>query len=166
MGLPLLSDLGCWAGFLSPPLWQIPAVFDRSHVALPMPAHSNCSELWSRYVCNFPPITPPNDFLSSLYPFALLFQKEKQSSSYLGLFHPPSSFSHAHSLNQGFPGGSLVNSPTAEAGDVSSIPGLERSHGEGNGNSLQYSCLGNPMNRGAWRATVCGVSNSWTQLSD
>ena len=43
--------------------------------------------------------------------------------------------------------------------------GLERSPGEGNGKSLQYSCLGNPRNRGAWRATVHGVIKSWTQLS-
>ena len=40
------------------------------------------------------------------------------------------------------------------AGDAGSIPGLERSPGEGNGNPLQYSCLGNPMDRGAWQATI------------
>ena len=43
-------------------------------------------------------------------------------------------------------------------GDVSSIPGLGRSPGEGNGNPLQYSCLGNPMDRGSWLATVYGVT--------
>ena len=43
------------------------------------------------------------------------------------------------------------------AGEAGSIPGLERSPGEGNGNPLQHSCLGNPMNRGAWQATVLGV---------
>ena len=41
-----------------------------------------------------------------------------------------------------------------------SIPGLGRSPGEGNGNPLQYSCLGNPTNRGAWWATVCGVAGA------
>ena len=46
------------------------------------------------------------------------------------------------------------------------IPGLGRSPGEGNGNPLQYSCLGNPMDRGAWRATVYGIPKSWTQVSD
>ena len=66
----------------------------------------------------------------------------------------------------GLPGWLVVNSPTAKAGDMSSIPGSERPHGGGNGNSLQYSCLGNLVNRGAWRAPVHGVSNSWTQLSD
>ena len=49
--------------------------------------------------------------------------------------------------------------------DAGSIPGLGRSPGEGNGNTLQYSCLGNPMDREAWWATVHGVMN-WTQLSN
>ena len=48
------------------------------------------------------------------------------------------------------------------AGDLGSIPGLGRSPGEGNGNSLQDSCLGNPLDRGAWWATVHGVTQSWT----
>ena len=52
------------------------------------------------------------------------------------------------------------------AGDPSSIPGLGRSPGEGNGNPLQYSCLENSMDGGAWWATVHGVTKSWTQLSD
>ena len=51
-----------------------------------------------------------------------------------------------------------------DAGDVSSIPGSVRSPAEGNGNLLQYSCLGNPMDRGAWWATVLGVTRSWTRL--
>ena len=52
------------------------------------------------------------------------------------------------------------------AGDLGLIPGLGRSPGEGNGYPLQYSCLENPMDRGAWQATVHGVTKSWTQLSD
>ena len=52
----------------------------------------------------------------------------------------------------GFPGGSVVKNPPANAGDVGLIPGLGRSPGEGNGNPLQYSCLENPMDRGAWQA--------------
>ena len=47
-----------------------------------------------------------------------------------------------------------------DTGDVGSIPGLGRSPGEGNGNSLQYSCLENPINQGAWWAAVCGVAES------
>ena len=53
-----------------------------------------------------------------------------------------------------------------DLGDVGSIPGLGRSSGEGNGNTLQYSCLENPMDRGAWWATVHGVIKSQTRLSD
>ena len=68
----------------------------------------------------------------------------------------------------GFPGGLVVKNVPASAGDrrdVGSVPGFERSPGEGNGNPLQY-CLGNPMDRGAWRATVHAVAKSWTQLSE
>ena len=52
------------------------------------------------------------------------------------------------------------------AGDASLNPGLGRSPGEGNGNPLQYSHLGNPMDRGAWLATVHGNAKSWTRFSD
>ena len=52
----------------------------------------------------------------------------------------------------GFPGGSAVKHPPASEGDVSSIPGSGRSLSEGNGNPSQYSCLGNSIDRGAWRA--------------
>ena len=52
----------------------------------------------------------------------------------------------------------MEKNPCAKAGDMGSISGLGRSPGEGNGNPLQYSCLENPMNRGAWRATVHGVA--------
>ena len=52
----------------------------------------------------------------------------------------------------------MVKNPPAKAGNVGSIPGLGRSPGKGNGNPLQYSCLENPMDRRAWRATVQGVA--------
>ena len=52
----------------------------------------------------------------------------------------------------------MVKNPPANAADVGSIPGLGRYPGGGNGKPLQYSCLGNPLDRGAWRATVHGVS--------
>ena len=52
------------------------------------------------------------------------------------------------------------------AGDLGSMPGLGRSLGEGNGNPLQYSCLENPMDRGAWWAIVPGVTKSQTRLMD
>ena len=66
----------------------------------------------------------------------------------------------------GFPGGSEVKVSSCNVGDLGSIPGLGRSTGEGNGNPLQHSCLENPMDRGAWWATVHGVTESRTQLSN
>ena len=64
---------------------------------------------------------------------------------------------------KGFPGGS---ESTCQAGDVSLIPGSERSPGQGNGNSLQYSCLRNPIDRGVWWATVHEVAKSQIRLSN
>ena len=63
----------------------------------------------------------------------------------------------------------VVKNPPANAGDVrdvSSIPGSGRSPGGGHGNPLQYSCLENPMDRGAWWAIVHGVAKSLTRLSN
>ena len=65
---------------------------------------------------------------------------------------------------QGLSGGSVIKYPPANSGDTGLIPGSGRLHGEGNGNMLQYSCLENPMDRGAWWATVHGVAKSQTQL--
>ena len=64
--------------------------------------------------------------------------------------------------NNVFPGGSAVKNPPANAEDSGSIPGSGRYPGEGNGNPLQYSCLRNPMDRGAWQATIHGVTESDT----
>ena len=67
-----------------------------------------------------------------------------------------------------FPGGTVVKNLPANAGDIRDrglIPGSGRSSGGGNGNPLQYSCLENSMDRGAWLATVHGVTKSWAQLS-
>ena len=58
---------------------------------------------------------------------------------------------------EGFPCSSVGKESACSAGDPGLIPGLERSAGEGNGNPLLYSCLYNPMDRGAWQATVHGV---------
>ena len=65
----------------------------------------------------------------------------------------------------GVPGGSDSKESVCYAGDPGSIPGLGRSLGEGNGYPLQYSCLENFMDRGAWCATAHGVTKSWTQLN-
>ena len=69
-------------------------------------------------------------------------------------------------LHTDFPGGSDGKASAYNAGDPGSVPGSERSPGEGNGNPLQYSCLENSMDGGAWWATVHGVAESRTRLSD
>ena len=61
-------------------------------------------------------------------------------------------------VGQGFPSGSVSKESACNARGLSLIPGSGRSPGEGNGNPLQYSCLGNPMDRGAWQVTVHGVA--------
>ena len=68
-------------------------------------------------------------------------------------------------MKYGFLGGSDSKESACNAGDPGLSPGSGRSPGEGDGNPLQYSCLGNPMKRGAWWATVHGVAKSQTQLS-
>ena len=63
----------------------------------------------------------------------------------------------------------MVKNPSSKVGDAEDmglITGLGRSPGGGNGSPVWYSCLENPMDRGAWRATVHGVTKSWTQLSN
>ena len=66
----------------------------------------------------------------------------------------------------GFPDGSDGKESVYNAGDLGSIPGLGRSPEEGHGYQLQYSCLENSMDRGAWQARVYGVTKSWTRLRD
>ena len=66
----------------------------------------------------------------------------------------------------GFPAHSVAKNLPGNAGDTSLIPGLRRSPGEGNSNSLQYSCVGNPMDRGACRLQSMGSKNSLTQLTN
>ena len=69
-------------------------------------------------------------------------------------------------MHWGFPGGLDGKESACNAGELSSIPGSGRALVEGNGNPLQYSCLENSIDRGAWRATVHGVTKNQTQLSD
>ena len=93
-----------------------------------------------------------------MYPLVLFL-------SLLFLHFQPVGITHRHRLAalmavRGFLGGSVVKNPPANVGDVGSIPGSGRSPEEGNGNPLQYSWLENPMDKGAWRATVSGVAES------
>ena len=78
-------------------------------------------------------------------------------------------FGKTYELRRGFPGGTVVNNSPAGLGDtrvVDLIPGSGRSPGKGNDDLLQYFCLGNPMDREAWWATVHGAAKSETRPSD
>ena len=76
-----------------------------------------------------------------------------------GLHHPfDQVFASTSSPLEGFSGSSVVKNPPANTREAGLIPGSQRSSGGGNGNPLQYSCLENSIDRGAWRATVHGVT--------
>ena len=77
---------------------------------------------------------------------------------YTQIFFPENSYYMFSSL--GFPGSSVSKESSSNSGDPGSIPGLGRSPGKGDGNPLQYSCLENPMDRGAWQATVYGLARN------
>ena len=85
---------------------------------------------------------------------------------YLGWEEPQEKAQAVHSSVPGIPGGSHCKESTRHAGYMGSIPGSGRSPGGGNGNPLQYSCLENHMDRGAWGATVHGAAKSRKRLSD
>ena len=82
------------------------------------------------------------------------------------LYHPVFLIGFLYRENGGFPGGSDGHRSACDGGDLGLIPGSGRSPGKGNGNPLQYSCLENLMDRGAWWAKVHGATKSQTQLSD
>ena len=79
--------------------------------------------------------------------------------------YPKVTFVYLFQIKWGFSGGSEGKESAHNAGDLGSIPGSIRSPGEGNGNRLQYSCLGNPMDRGARQTTVHGIAKSQTGLT-
>ena len=90
-----------------------------------------------------------------------VFHSNPESTKFINMICPM-----VYALFKGFPDGSVVKTPSAYMGDMSSIPGSGRSTGEENDNPLQYCCLESPMDRGAWWATVYGVAKSWPWLSD
>ena len=94
---------------------------------------------------------------------------KKQDASFQLQTHdypfPHCEFYHTAVLT-GFSGGSVIKNLPVNAGDSGLIPGLGKTPGEGNGNTLQYSCPENPMERGTWWATVHEVPTSWTRLKD
>ena len=85
---------------------------------------------------------------------------------YYTILRPHSSFLIISCIGKSFPGGSDGKESACNARGLGSIDELGRSPGEGNGNPLLYSCLENSMGRGAWWATIHGVTKSWTKLSD
>ena len=104
--------------------------------------------------------TSPDEFPNILFPFLcliLVFQAFLLFSFPLVCYLCSSGFPQNPSHLE-FSGGSVVKNLPANAGDVNLIPGSGRSPGQGNGNPLQYSCLKNPMDRGAWQAPVHGVA--------
>ena len=88
------------------------------------------------------------------------------NSSFIWSKLPWFSLNYYLELRKGFSGGSVGKESACNARDAGSIPGLERVLGGGNGKALQCSCLENPMDRGAWWATVLGASKSRTWLRD
>ena len=82
------------------------------------------------------------------------------------IFHGRFCYTHFTDEKTEAPGSSDGKLSACNAGDPGLIPGFGKSPGEGTGNPLQYSCLENPMDRGAWQARVNEVAKSWTQLSN
>ena len=136
-------------------------------------------EHWQRIYSRLYFTTAPDAVKYNLKTLDQNFAKESQDliPVYLGsATHQLESRNLSLSLNwwvsvytKGFPGGAEVKNPPANAGnagDSGSIPGLGRSPAVGNGNPLQYSCLKNSMDRGAWRAAIQSVAKNWTWLSD
>ena len=97
---------------------------------------------------------------------AILLENSLFHYMYIFVDNLSSNGNYNHTYMYNFPDGSDGKASAYNAGGLGSIPGLGRSLGEGNDNPLQQPCLENPMDRGAWLATVHGVPKSRTQLSD
>ena len=107
----------------------------------------------------------PSCPLSSSSPPAFNFSQDQGLSQWVGFSHQVAKVLELHPHHQFFLGGSVVKNLLANVGDLGLISGSGRSPGERNGNRLQYSCLGNPTDTGAQRATVHEVTKSQTWLS-
>ena len=104
-------------------------------------------------------------FTSTFHSFLLTHSDEIAIPSYLSS-NGENSGLELWSRSRDFPGGSAVKTMPASAGDAGSAPMLGRSSRKGNRNPLPYACLGNPMDRGAWWATVHGGTKGWKWLSN
>ena len=117
---------------------------------------------WAHNICLdahvLPPVPPffPTTTVSPLVPHLFPIEwKLAQARNYIFA-----------TCSVGFPGGSDGKESACIVGDLGSVPGSGRSPGEGNGYPIQYSCLENSKDRGAWQATVHEIAKSWTRLSD
>ena len=118
---------------------------------------------------SFFPLDRPCSLLKKPYPslkIQLISHSFQQSPQSLPLKEILTAPYPSKTYYLGFSGGSDGKESACKVGDPGSILGSGRSPGEGNGNLLQYSCLENPMDRGVWRATIHGVAENWTRLSD
>ena len=113
---------------------------------------------WLKRVAILPDSPSPFPIDSSTHLTELLFPRRRLNYSCQACWWPP--------CCPGIPGGSDTKESACNAGDLGSIPGSGRSPGERNGNPLQYSCLENSMDSGAWQAIVHGVTKSQTRLSN
>ena len=114
------------------------------------------SDIYFQFCCKFPIYIPAFAYCIVKFPY---FQIEKYFTHWENVLPLKNILMVTLNLSycikyMGFPGGSVVKNPPANARDMGSIPASGRSPGEGNGNPLWYSCLGDPMDRGTWRATV------------
>ena len=148
-------------------IWPLPTCMSSSYTSLPLPHPAFAVSGKLQVLFHLRTFA----FVSSLCPDSSSpNQGLPRTSSFLFWFQPKSQLLRESFLTKanesslvlywlGFPCGSVVKNLPAnagEAGDTGSIPGLEKCPGEGNGNSLQYSCLGNPIDKGAWLAIVWG----------
>ena len=160
---PVTGTWGCMAHLgKTAVLLSVPAAQSKQRILSAL-----CTSAWKRQLCCWelrlcsetnPSAKGPCDhgWVSSLQTFF---------SSFAILFLPLNFQLNYHFIRS-FPHGSAVKKLWVNVRDASSIPGWARSPGEGNSNPLQYFCLENPMDRGAWQATVHRVTKSQTRLID
>ena len=105
-------------------------------------------------------------FLENLYIYLCIYIEYIHIFIYLCVYTHTHTHTHTHTYNLGLPWWLSVKNLPANTGDVGSVSRWGKTPGEGNDSPLQCSCLGNPMDRGAWCAAVHEVTKSWTRLSN
>ena len=148
----------------SPAQTSTPSVLSSGWNVSPILSKLQLSSFSVEYL--FFPLQVPKEKIANIYCAQILNSNDDLILFWLSCTALICIISSLPSPTRGFPAGSDSKESACNAGDLGSIPELGRSPREGNGNPLQYSCLENLMNRGAWRATVHGAANSWTWLND